>query len=784
MLCRKLLALVVSILFLQCSTALAQKGTIKGFVYDKETGEPSIFTSVYLYKTTLGVTTDVNGFFAITQIPPGDYILIATFLGYDTVKMPVTVGKGEILNKKLYIQKSAYEIKGINISAETQENKTETKVSEITVTPKKIEQIPTIGGVPDLAQYLQVLPGVIFTGDQGGQLYIRGGSPIQNKVLLDGMIVYNPFHSIGLFSVFDTDILKNAEVYTGGFGAEYGGRISSVMDITTRDGNKKRFGGKVDVSTFGAKVLLEGPIVKQKENDKGSASYIISIKNSYLKQSSRIFYKYMNSPSGLSFGEYIKYKDTVGLPFNYTDIYGKVSINAANGSKVNLFGYSFNDAADYREIATFKWNSYGGGANFVIIPGKASMLIDGTLAYSSYKIALDDQTDKAKSSTINGFNLGLNFTSFLGKSELRYGLEVLGFGTNFEFYNTANRRIYQKESTTEFAVFIKYKWVKGKFLIEPSFRAHEYASLSKFSPEPRLAIKYNATKFLRIKLAGGMYSQNLISASSDKDVVNLFYGFLSGPDNLPKEFDGKEVTHALQKADHVILGIEIDLHKYVTLNIEGYYKWFTQLTNINRNKVYDDIPDYANKPDILKKDFIIEKGDAEGLDVTVKFEYNQIYLWAVYSLGFVHRYDGIDTYFPHYDRRHNVNLVGSYNFGKTLTWSINVRWNMGSGFPFSQTQGYYELLDFTDGINTDYTTDNGDIGIVYADYDSGRLPYYHRLDISGSKTFYYAKNMSLEINLGVTNVYNRKNIFYFDRITYKRIDQLPIMPSLGISFKF
>jgi len=109
---------------------------------------------------------------------------------------------------------------------------------------------------------------------------------------------------------------------------------------------------------------------------------------------------------------------------------------------------------------------------------------------------------------------------------------------------------------------------------------------------------------------------------------------------------------------------------------------------------------------------------------------------------------------------------------------------MGSGFPFSQTQGYYELLDFTDGINTDYTTDNGDIGIVYADYDSGRLPYYHRLDISGSKTFSFAKNMSLEINLGVTNVYNRKNIFYFDRITYKRIDQLPIMPSLGISFKF
>ena len=758
--------ILFSLLFFQ---AQAQKGSIKGFVYEKETGEPSIFTSVYLYKTTIGVTTDINGFFAITQIPPGEYILMATFLGYDTLKMPVTVGKGDVINKKLYLQKAAYEIKGINISAESQENKNETKVSEITVTPKKIEQIPTIGGVPDLAQYLQVLPGVIFTGDQGGQLYIRGGSPVQNMVLLDGMVVYNPFHSIGLFSVFDTDILKNADVYTGGFGAEYGGRISSVMDITTRDGNKKRYSGKVDLSTFGGKLLFEGPIVKDKENGKANASFIFSAKNSYLKETSKTLYKYI---------------DTTGLPFNYLDLYGKISVNAPNGSKVNFFGYRFADNAEYKQIANFKWGSYGIGTNFVIIPAKTSMLIDGAFAYSSYNISLTDQSDLPKSSKINGFNFGLNFTSFFGKNELRYGLEVLGFGTNFQFFNSANRLISQKESTTEFAAFLKYKWVLGKFLIEPSFRAHEYASLSKFSPEPRLAIKFNATKFLRIKLAGGMYSQNLISSSSDRDVVNLFYGFISGPDNLQDEFDGKEVTHALQTADHIILGVEIDIFKSLTLNVEGYYKWFTQLTDLNRNKVFDDTPDYATKPDVLKKDFIIEKGDAEGVDITLKFEHKQLYLWAAYSYGFIHRYDGYDTYYPHYDRRHNVNLVGSYNFGKTLTWGVNVRWNLGSGFPFAQTQGFYELLDFSDGINTDYTTDNGSVGIIYADYDSGRLPYYHRLDISFDKMFYFGKNMTLDITVGVTNVYNRKNIFYVDRITNQRIDQLPIMPSLGVSFKF
>ena len=767
----KRLAFLFAVLFFSVCIpgAFSQKASIKGFVYDRESGEPIIYTNVYLYKTAIGATTDVNGFFAITQIPPGDYILMATFLGYDTIRENVSLKKGDVLNKKLFLTKSSIEIKGVNISAESQEAKTEIKVSEITITPKKIEQIPSIGGLPDLAQYLQVLPGVIFTGDQGGQLYIRGGSPVQNKVLLDGMIVYNPFHSIGLFSVFDTDILKNADVYTGGFGAEYGGRISSVMDITTRDGNKKRYSGKVDASTFGAKLLLEGPIVKQKKDDKGSASFIVSAKNSYLKQTSQALYRYI---------------DTAGLPFNYLDLYGKISVNAANGSKVNFFGFYFSDDVNYRQIADFKWDSYGGGANFVVIPGKASMLIDGSFAYSQYKIALTDQSNLPRTSDIGGFNLGLNFTSFMGKNELRYGLEVLGFRTNFDFYNAANRQVIQREATTEFALFLKYKWVIGKFLIEPSFRAHEYASLSTFSPEPRLAMKYNATKWLRFKLAGGMYSQNLISASSDRDVVNLFYGFLSGPDNLQDEFDGKEVTHALQKSTHVIFGMEIDLAKFITLNIEGYYKIFNQLTNINRNKIFDDTPEYSTKPDYLKKDFVLEKGDAEGLDVSVKVDYKQFYFWLAYSFGYIHRFDGIEKYYPHYDRRHNINLVASYKFGKRQDWEANARWNLGSGFPFTQTQGFYELLDFDNGINSNYTTANGDIGVIYAGYDTGRLPYYHRLDLSVSKTFYFGQYTSLDINVSVTNVYNRKNIFYFDRITYTRVNQLPIMPSLGISFKF
>ena len=198
-------------------TAFAQNGIIRGFVYEKETGEPILFTNVYLYKTTYGATTDQNGFFTISKIPSGQYTLMVTYIGCDTLRIPMTVNKNDLFTKKLYLNKSSIELQEVSVSASKQDKTTQTQTSIIKITPKEIMQIPTIGGQPDLAQYLQVLPGVIFSGDQGGQLYIRGGPPVQNKVLLDGMIIYNPFHSIGLFSVFDVDILKNVDVYTGGF---------------------------------------------------------------------------------------------------------------------------------------------------------------------------------------------------------------------------------------------------------------------------------------------------------------------------------------------------------------------------------------------------------------------------------------------------------------------------------------------------------------------------------------------------------------------------------------
>jgi hypothetical protein len=750
-------------------SAYAQLGSIKGFVYDKDNGEPCMFANVSIQGTSYGAATDVNGYFTIPKIADGEYTLIITYVGYDSIAEAFSIVNGKIYSKNYYMSKSAFVLDEAVVSAEREEMRTQTRIAIVKVSPTQIKQLPSIGSEPDIAQYLQVVPGVTFTGDQGGQLYIRGGSNIQNLVLLDGMTIYNPFHSIGLFSVFDSDIIRNADIYTGGYNSEYGGRISSVMDISMRDGNPNRFSGKVSASTFGTKLLVEGPMIKYKEG-KSSLSYILSGKTSYLEQSSKLFYTYIN--------------DGAGLPFNYTDLYGKVSLNSPDGSRVNLFGFKFNDRVNYQGISNLGWDSYGVGANATVVPSGSTVMIKANFSYSDYNITLQTLDNMPSMSGINGYNFGLDFLYFLGKNQFVWGLETLGFNTDFQFYNSVGRLIEQVENTTELAGYFKYKWNLGNLLIEPGLRLQYYASMSEVSPEPRIGIKYNITEFLRFKLAAGIYSQNLVAANSDRDVVNLFYGFLSGDLNLPDSFKGDDITHKLQKSEHLIAGFEVDVTNKIDLNVEGYLKNFSQLSTINRNKVYDDIALNSNKPDYLKKDFLIESGYAYGVDFLIKYDQKRFYVWFVYSIGWVKRDDGVQVYSPHYDRRHNINLVTTYKFGKKESWSASARWNLGSGFPFTQTGGFYEEADLFNSINYPYWQGNGSLGIIYGDLNTGRLPYYHRLDLTLNKVINFGKYSKLEFNFSITNVYNRQNIFYFDRVDYNRVDQLPIMPSLGLSFTF
>ena len=725
--------------------------------------------TILIQDSELYAVSDINGLFIIPDLPFGNYQISVSYIGYTTQFVDVEIQEKNPDLIKIYLKEESTQLQNINLNAEREERKKEVNVSVLKLTTKTIKKLPGIGGEPDVAQFLQVLPGVVFTGDQGGQLYIRGGAPIHNKVLLDGMTIYSPFHSIGFFSVFDTDLIKKVDVYTGGFGAQYGGRISSIMDIQTRDGNKKELAGRLSANTFASKLLLEGPIFKSLE-DGISNSFILSAKTSYLNKTSESFYSYLVDD---------------GLPYSFSDFYGKLSFFSKNGSKVNLYGFGFNDNVNYLNLTELGWLTYGFGTNIVLIPSSAKMLVEGKMAYSKYDIFQEDFGSPRNNSTIDGFNLGLDFSYFISqKHQTKYGVEILGYTTQLNFRNSTGTLIDFPDHSTEFAGYINYNYKGTRLILDPSIRIQNYTSLGETSIEPRFGLKYNLNENLRIKGSFGLFSQNLISTSSERNVVNLFSGFLSSTTSLPTYFQGNEIESALQKSTHYIIGFEYDVNNNIDINVEGYIKEFSQLISENNNQIFEDTPEFENEPDYLKKEFIVEKGIASGIDFLIKYISNRINLWTVYSFGIVEREDELQIYSPHYDRRHNFNFVFSYLFGKEQDWEFGLRWNYGSGFPFTKTQAYYEELNFDNGSNTNINNLNGNLGIIYSDLNSGRLPDYHRLDVSLKKISNLDKYGRLEWSLGVTNIYNRNNIFYYDRIDAVRVDQLPIIPSVGLNWIF
>ena len=741
------------------SQLYGQRTILRGNVIDAGDGNGVIGATVTLQGTKMVTVTDDNGFFNLTDAPEGSQKLIITFIGFDTLVSEVKVKSGSITYQKLYLKESSSLLGEVNIQAANLEKRTEVKAGEISVTPREIKALPSIGGEADLAQYLPVLPGIVSTGDQGGQIYIRGGAPVQNKILLDGMTIFNPFHSIGLFSVFETEAIRSIDVISAGFNAEYGGRVSAVIDIKSKDGNKKEISGVVGVNPFAAKAVLEGPIVKAREDSPFSASYIFSAKKSLLEYTSKSLYSYVNKN---------------GLPFAFNDYYGKVNLALSNGSKIDFFGFNFTDQVDYTTSTNFRWNNYGGGTNFIIYPQGSNLSLGGTFNISHYDINLKENTFDPRTSAMNNFQVGMNLTSFGAHSETNFGIDLQGFNTKLEYTNFLKYTIEKADNTTEIAGYVKHKMVFGKLILQPGLRLHFYPAIREFSPEPRIGLKYNINDNIRFKAAAGMYSQNLFSTIDDRDVVNLFNGFVSGPEE--KVFDYKtnsQPEHVLQKAQHLLVGLEVDINKNLELNLEPYYKHFAPLININRSKAS------ANEAN-----YLVERGEAYGVDLTGKYTRDRLYVWATYSYAKVTRDDGKQIYPTIYDRTHNINFLASYVFGRKRDFEVSVRWNYGTGFPFTRAIGFYDQIPKIN-LETDFATSNGQLGVIYeSKRNAGRLTDYHRLDFSAKKTFNFSAKTRLEVAASITNAYDRDNLFYFNRLTYERVNQLPILPSLGVNFYF
>lgn len=768
-------------------TSFTQDKVLRGFLFDSGTGEGVAFTRVLLFKDLsneedfIGSTTDLEGFFTFNNLSDGKYTIVVRSMEYDDYLEEVVLGNKNITNLRIELEKKSEvkEIDEVSVYAEDRTKRTNVEMSVTKLDQKGLERLPSFGAENDVVSALSVTPGVVTSGDQGGQIYVRGGTPIQNKVLLDGMTIYNPFHSIGFFSVFETELIKSADIYTGGYSAQYGGRISSIMDITYRDGNMKEFGGKASVSPFMGKMVLEGPLFAPADPNSGNGgSFIFSAKHSLLDYTSRDLYPYAN--------------DGEGMPFNFTDLYGKATIRSEEGSRFSFFGFSNTDNVNYPDIADLNWKSLGGGLNFLLVPTSSRTIVKGHFNASNYEINFEEKLgSQPRTSSVSGFDLGFDFIYYLGQnSEISYGLNFGGFNTNFRTFNSVQQRISQEDFNFETSTYVNYKLVHKRWVINPGMRIQYYPNVPEMIIEPRFGAKYNASENFRLKFSGGRYSQNFTAAATDKDVVTLFFGFLSAPRDVQNSFtkpNGEVIDprNGIQLAWHGVTGFEYDFTKNLTLNVEGYYKYYPKMSNININKVYEDIAANNNISDVEKKDFIIESGYAYGIDFLLKYSKNRLFLWGVYSYGKSERWDGFEWYTPVFDRRHNVNLVANYLFGKKKDLEVSLRWNLGSGLPFTPTAGYFEGNDFSGGVTTDYTGNNpNDVSILLGDINSARLPTYHRFDLTVKKRFEFKNKNQLEVILGITNIYNRDNVFYVNRVTNERVDQLPFLPSIGLSYRF
>jgi hypothetical protein len=761
-------------LLLQVIPAVSQKpaeiwGQLKGYVYEQETGFVVPLASVALMGTTMGCVSNEYGFFLIRKIPAGKYTFVVSCIGFEEFRQSVTIDSEDVVSLIVRLTKKSYELETATITAARKRWERMSPVGTQRMTVESMKRTPSLGVQSDLAQVLQTLPGVIYTGDRGGQLYVRGGAPIHNKVVMDGMTIMNPFHSVGFMSVFDTEILQSVDVYSAAYPAQYGGRVSSVMDIRTRPGNRTDFRGTASQSNIGYGLLLEGPLKKMTETSIGSISYILSTKGSVLQSTAPVLYPWL---------------DSLGLPYKYNDFYGKVTFMEKNGNQLNVFGLHYSDAVNYKNAIHTQWNTSGGGFGFIVSPEQSNFLFDTRLAMSRYTASFEDPATTPKGTRYDNLDMSIKGIHVVDRFHLIWAADFTAVHTRYSYIRFDGMHISDDLYTSDAVILFQSKIFWPRWILEPGLHLRVYSSVFALLPEPRLKIRYNISNNLSLNLAGGLFSQNLCSTFSEQDVVSLFQGFYTGVDQVQAYLNGRRIYKPIQKAWHAVAGLNWFGQNNLKLSVETYVKDFYRLINYNQHQIYaytgydPDFPEYLSSP------YIYESGWAYGIDFLLDYETKDYSVWTSYSFAYVTRQDEFMEYIPHFDRRHNLNFLANYRFGKNRSWTLKARWQIGSGFPFTQTAGFYEEFKTKDGTFLIDTYGTGDLAILYGPVNNGRLPPYHRLDLSVNKVWKFAAGRLIEFGFSVLNAYNRQNVFYFDRITQTRVNQLPIMPTIGIVFKF
>lgn len=789
--------------------AHAQDFTLSGYIQDAETGEKLIGANIYNKANLKGTTSNNYGFFSLT-VPQGEYDFIFSYVGYNAQEKKIDLQKNIQLNIAL---KASLELEEVEITADRLEQTVEsTQMSTINLSVKTIKQIPALFGEVDIIKAIQLLPGVQSGTEGASGLYVRGGGPDQNLILLDGTPVYNASHLFGFFSVFNVDAINNVKLIKGGFPARYGGRLSSVLDISLKEGNSKKFQGAGSIGLISSKLTLEGPIIKDK------TSFIVSARRTYLDLIVQPLIRAIEGDELTSQGYF------------FYDLNAKINHKISDKDHLYLSVYTGEDRFYQKQspytylydgdLFTEESNSSLGWGNITSAlrwnhQYSPKLFSNASITYSNYDFSVKNsmesyiERDGVTTNELNSLSFLSGIEDFAAKIDFDYipqSNHFIRFGANYinhtfkpgaSVFKMKNLEVGDIDTTMgernihadEFSLY-----VEDDYEISTRIKANIGLHYSGFlvnkkyyqSLQPRISARYMLNETWSLKASYAKMEQYIHLLTNN----NI---------GLPTDLWVPATDNILpQKSHQVAIGIAKTFTDMYRLSIEGYYKTMNNLIE------YKDGASFMGTETDWEGKVESGKGWSYGGELFFEKRLGKLTGFVGYTLSWTNRqFESINEgkVFPYkYDRRHDVSVVLSGPLNDK--WDFSVSWVYGTGTAHTLATERYFGNSGGHGYRGIFSSGH----ISYA-FDPGAYPFsgeiqhldgrnsiraadYHRLDVSAQKTT-ETKWGESTWTLGVYNTYNRKNPFYYyigwdsrGNRALRRVSLFPFIPSITYSFKF
>jgi len=766
---------VLILLSLHPASAQQPTGSLSGFVYDAANGEGLIGASVFLPGTTLGSATNVNGYYVIPRVPVGQYVLQVRYLGYKSFSKELIITADAPKTIDIRLESEQITLNTIVTTATKErpsEQMYEKAISNIELLPRQINAIPQIAEA-DLLRSLQTLPGIVPLSDFSSDLYVRGGNSDQNLYLLDGADVYNPEHAFGIFSTFNTDAIKHVELSKGGFGAEYDGRLSSVLNITHLDGNREEFEGTGSLSLLSAKTTLQMPIGKI-----GSLSG--SIRRTYFDQT-----------IGKALDDIPQYYFYDGNVKAFFDINARNKLALSGYGGRDILNLTFNNKTADKSGLKYNWGNRTGSARWTHVFSPALFVnfwLTGSEFTSTFHLQDGNITEKNDISdlTVKGnleYHLSQRWIMRFGFEQKNWDVVFRQTGPGFEVAIKNRPRLYSGYTVAIWRPTPLWE-IEGGWRYNLLRSDTIYRNLS-----PRFSAKYRLTDKNSVKAAFGIYHQYLqrIPRFIVADIWTI------------ADRNYREST-----ARHAILGYQQEIAGNYRLEIETFYKTYQNILVFNDNfltELQTSRFNAQNNPVYNETKSLFNRGDGStlGFEVMLKKDVGIVTGWLGYSFSRTqYEFEAVNqgrSFYPRHDRSHTVNLASTMGLGNAwrALWGRETngargKWSLGVNFVYYTGQPYTEPgSGYLVGADPDARERL--VQLAPTKINNIRFPYYSRLDLSLTWLKQY-KGWSMSPYAQVFNIGNRKNVWFANYDYTGGVPDLneqymfPFLPTLGVNFKF